>query len=412
MLGLLLLVLVPELAHAGRGRPTGFSYWIGKTDSAIEVTAQTRFYTPTNPENGDASTAEATREFPMPTTGCLSELHLVLSGDVGDAGDNLVATVRKNGANTALTCTIPGATGTTQARCENIGSEACFARGDRVALQFVTAATPAAVLPAWTLRFDPDTASDVVLASVTQFALTSNLDRFIAFGCSGAQATEASSQLVMPFAGRITALYARSSGVIAAGNRTVDLFKNGVVDATFQCVLNNGAQDCNDLTGPLAFAAGDSFTMHAVSADAATLQGVNVGLLVVPYNPGEFPLLAAVTPSAVATAFQSLMNATTTGAGSATEDPVANYVPPLVLLRAYAVVATAPGANASWRFSVRRDLTTDTALACTISNPSTNCGVSFMFGTEDGQRMSWESVPSATAPAATRVQLSIAARAR
>jgi len=410
-LGLLLALSAPPAAHAGRGRPSGFSFWIGKTDSGIQTGAATRFYLANAPETGDAGTTEALREFPMPTSGTLSELRVSLSADVDAAGDSLVVTVRKNGADTRLACSIVGSTGT-EMYCENVGDEAVFARGDRVSLQFVTAGSPAAVLPGWSLRFDPDATSEGILPAITTIALAGNSDSWWGLGCGTVvNGSDVTRQLAMPIAGRIVAMYVRSSGVIASGNRSVDLYKNGVASTEMTCTLNNAAQDCSDVIGQIVLNPGDTLTAHAVSADAATLQGVNIGLLLIPYNPGEFALLTGASPSVSATNYM-YMNSAGSGLATATEATAAGYLPPLLLLRAFALVSVAPGTGASWRFGIRRDLTTDTALGCTIADPATNCSVAYAIGTELNQRIAWSSVPSAVAPAAARAMLSLAVKAR
>jgi hypothetical protein len=91
------------------GTPTGTSS--GSMIMAASDTTQTGTSTFFINSAREDST-EANVLTPMPASCTAQKLYVKLSGDVGGAGTNIIATLRKNSVNTSVTCTITGAAGT------------------------------------------------------------------------------------------------------------------------------------------------------------------------------------------------------------------------------------------------------------------------------------------------------------
>jgi hypothetical protein len=90
------------------------------------------------------SGTEGTVAFPSPVAGTISQLNVRMlaapgSGGGGSASDNYVFNVRKNGANTGVTCTITGQTAVT---CSDLVNTVAVAVGDTIALQAVPGSSP------------------------------------------------------------------------------------------------------------------------------------------------------------------------------------------------------------------------------------------------------------------------------
>jgi len=97
-----------------------------------------------------AGTSEADAQLAMPAAGTVQELHATL--DQAPGGGSITFTLRKNGANTPVTCTISG-TATSYADSVNAVG---FATGDLISVQMTETGLPAAkVVAGWTSQLVP-----------------------------------------------------------------------------------------------------------------------------------------------------------------------------------------------------------------------------------------------------------------
>jgi hypothetical protein len=104
--------------------------------------------------NDDTSTTESARQETMVIAGTVSALRIRLSANVGTSGDaatdNYKFTVRKNGADTAVTCTITGASN----NCSDTTNSVAFAAGDNFSISADPTGTPANDLDvSWYVRY-------------------------------------------------------------------------------------------------------------------------------------------------------------------------------------------------------------------------------------------------------------------
>lgn len=99
------------------------------------------------------SATEANKQIHMPYAGTMLNLRVWTTGAQPGAG-NMVITVRKEGANTALTCTV--AAGAAAGLFSDLVNSVAFAAGDKFTLQIVNndAATTSATIGSFSLEYD------------------------------------------------------------------------------------------------------------------------------------------------------------------------------------------------------------------------------------------------------------------
>lgn len=94
---------------------------------------------------------------------------------------------------------------------------------------------------------------------------------------SAQSGTEANSQVVVPLAMTLTALYVMVDAVGGAGqSATFTLRKNGV-DTAITCVINTGSTTANDTAHSVAYAAGDLISMKCVTSATTGTVKVSAG---------------------------------------------------------------------------------------------------------------------------------------
>src|SRR5262245_19689964 len=97
-----------------------------------------------------AGTAEANAQLAMPANGTMQEFHATV--DQAPGAGSIVFTVRKNGANTPVSCTISG----TARSCADSVNAVGFATGDLISVQMTETGLPATtVVAGWTSQFVP-----------------------------------------------------------------------------------------------------------------------------------------------------------------------------------------------------------------------------------------------------------------
>jgi hypothetical protein len=81
-------------------------------------------------------------------------------------------------------------------------------------------------------------------------------------------ATESECATVLAVGGTVSNLYVKSNLAPGLGDTwTFTIFKNGVADTSVQCTISGAlATTCNDLTGSITFAAGDTISIRALGA--------------------------------------------------------------------------------------------------------------------------------------------------
>jgi len=95
---------------------------------------------------GADSATEGDVEQVMPVGGTLSKFYVVFNDNVVGGGNAFAFTVRKNGADTGVTCTVSE----TQSVCSDTLHSAVFAAGDRISISSVQTGAPTNPTVRWT----------------------------------------------------------------------------------------------------------------------------------------------------------------------------------------------------------------------------------------------------------------------
>ena len=389
--------------------------WVGSSDSAIQTTAQTRYALPMAPETGDYSATEAAREGVCPIDLTVDQLTVLLSADIGDAGDTLTVTLREDAADTSLTCTISGGAGT-EITCGDAAQSFVCEAGHRISMQLVTAATPAAAVTAsWGIRSRPHRANRSVWLANQPGASTS-ADRFFpAQGAVSVAGTADTGRVALPAAGSLVGLAVHSDNTYTSTQtRTITAMVDGSADTAVECVLDAaGVNACIDTSGPIMLVRGTTLSLRNTPANTPPADGLGVGVVFAPARSGTFVLLGGAGATGPATSgTQYAQIARGLGTWASTEAATKGVTRALTVTGLYASVGAAPGAGADWNFYVRRvDTSTDTDATILISGAAEVAD--FWEGSVDVPDLSalnYKIVPSVgtvpAAPGATRISMS------
>jgi len=100
--------------------------------------------------NAGRFTNESDAQQIVPVGGSLSRLYVRLNGSPG-SGDSYTFTVRRNGADTSLSCTISGSA----TDCSDTADSVQLQAGDLIAIAAVPTSSPTGRQMSWTARFEP-----------------------------------------------------------------------------------------------------------------------------------------------------------------------------------------------------------------------------------------------------------------
>lgn len=233
--------------------------FLGGNAVGYGTSAGTFYSFPTATSSGAWTTVENDNQAIF-LAGTISELRVVLSADVGGNGVNATFTLRKNGASTAVTCTISGSGGT-QANCANDAAQTALsfttAEADLVSMEMVLTGTATNRLVAWSYKWVGTNSNESMLISGGLSDSATGTECIDASGrnianvaCSAGNDFSRAAPAAENFT--ITGLYAKHDATITAGCRQITLRKNGSNDTTFQVVVT-GPTVVSDLTGSVAF---------------------------------------------------------------------------------------------------------------------------------------------------------------
>ncbi len=338
------------------------SYFVGIGQSGIAAAGSTR-YTSLDGALVSGNATESVAQQVMPDARDLDSFYVKIATAPG-ASKNLVFTVRKNGADTAITCTITGS-GTTGSYT---GAAVSFAAGDKVSVSVTltsSGTTPGSL--AWTCR-------------------QSGTGQAILFNTSGAGITAttvmaphgggtASVFPPCPTAGTITALYAMSDVNPTPGNWQVTV-RVATVDtaATVNIPSGQAAGTTVNITGlSVSVPVGDSITIRAVAAASPGSSRIAGGLVFVPTDGSTAIMLGtAGTASQNSQANYLLACGSRAGAVATSEAlglPQA-YMQACTIKALYGKTLTVPGAGKSYDITARLNNATDTAATINIAGSS------------------------------------------
>ena len=307
-----------------------------------------------------ATATELNGTQPWPTAGTLSNLVIRLD-TAPAAGKSWAFTVRINGSDTLLACTIADTALTNR----DITHSVSIAAGDRVTVRAVPTGTP--TLPGiggtrLSVEFTSTTTAESVLTHGVSPTITAAAGTRYAPVLEGGDwyTTAAEATDVVPLAGTLTALYLLPNGAIGAANsQTCTLWLNGV--------KQDGSGGTPNTTVALTVgmtAASGTFSLAVVAGDQLYLEDVKVGtnstrlgfaVRVVATTDGQ-SIVAGGTNGAMATTGTRYNNAgwveqawTTTEAPAALDGGVTSFG----LSQVYLLLSGTPGSGKSYTFDLR-----------------------------------------------------------
>lgn len=220
--------------------------------SAGSTGSATGYYVLGYEDTGPFSTETGARSV-MPTGGTIDKLTASVISAPG-VGKSRTYTLRKNGADTAITCQIAGAA----TSCTDSVNTVSVAAADLLSWKEVAAGTPTGSAVAMDVRFLPTTDGESVMFGSTFTALSAGANSFQnTGGLSNNYTTETDAYSLAPIAFTWKKLYTDFDTAPGAG--TSRLFAARIAGATqgLTCTVSGTNKICNDTTNSASPVAGN-----------------------------------------------------------------------------------------------------------------------------------------------------------
>lgn len=345
------------------------------------------------------NSAELEAANPMPAAGTLSNFVVRLDTAPGAAasGKSWTLTVEKNGADTALTCTI-SETGQTGA---DLSHSVSYVAGDRISVKATPANTPSTGTVAFSM--DNDCVSGQALVSGGDSTLSTSASTYVPLQ-NGATATASTNLAVpVPTDGTISKLYLSAGGSPGTSKSyTAVLVKNGT-DTALTAQISGAATTANDTTHSVSVTAGDTVYWRFDPAGTPTARRIHLGALFTPASGGESIQTTTSTDSLATTG--TTFGGVAGGAGAMSSETLRAMWQPssYILMKLRVVLTTPPGSGKSRAFTIR-DASTSTAVTATIADTATTANDLTHTATSTAiDRLAVQEVPTAT-PATSPLQ--------
>lgn len=355
--------------------------------------------------NGGSSTSESPFNNSCPSAGSFSNLRVRITAAPG-AGNSRTYTFRNNGADTALACTISGASDTT---CSDTSDSISITAGDDVSFENSQLCCPNAANFDFSARFTSTTAGETIMLGGIGNGDIDTSRYLPVMGTeevAGGGDSEAAINMVMPVAGTAKNLYVDLTAVPGVGNSwAMTLRKNGA-DTALTCTISGLSTTCTDTSNTVSIAVGDLLAIAATETGTATITKMKPSLTYLVGTDGDF-VVSAASREALSTSATQYLNPDAGDTGeSTTENDVDNISEDFTVKSIYVDLGTAPGASKSRVFTLRQnDGDASPTLSCTVSDTSTTCNASATVLIADGDSVDTSSAVSST-PAGSEVTVS------
>jgi hypothetical protein len=305
--------------------------------------------------------------------GTISQLFVELSAAPGaGAGDGYSFTLRKNGADTTLTCTITQPA----TSASNTANSVAVVAGDYIDIKCVPLNTPSASPYAqWSMQFASGAANEsLLLGNQTAAAAGSTYYSPVqAVSNNGATGTEADNQQPCPTTGTIKNLYAKVAVAPGVGNTYIYMLRKNGADTTLTCTIAGAATTANDVANSVAVVAGDLLDVRCTATAGAIASQGCTGMTFVATTNGESIIAGCATGDDLnnaATEYNSIG-----GGGSVNWNATEAQLQQLAGVafsakNLYIALTGSPGGGKSYAFMLRQDSDV-TALTCTVADANT-----------------------------------------
>ena len=365
---------------------------MSSTSTALSATA-TQYLAVMGMGSAAPATAEGDRKELTASGGTLKNLRMEVATAPG-AGTSRAFTLRKNGANTAVTCTISG----TATSCTDTANSVAVVAADDVSVSSVPTSSPLTSVASWTLVFTSTTTAESLLMGGLGQGLDPATRWGPAVGLSKQNGNGAVRSLVS-VSGTVKNLYVEQDEAPGDGKTaTYTVNKNGT-DSAITCQITGGtAITCSDTANSFTVVAGDWIAVKAAGVTA--INGIPFwGLTFLADTAGEFVITASGTTNldTASTVYRNV--AAGDALQSTTESSADQLSQSMTIKRMDILLSGASGAGKSYQFTLMQDAVA-TGLDCTATN-ATTCTVSTNITIADDDLLDLRVIPSGTPTART-----------
>jgi hypothetical protein len=293
--------------------------------------------------------------------------------------------VRKNLADTALTCTITAAD---SGVCTTAAGLA-LVPGDRLSLRTTTTGSPTGTFISVSNVFVPTTSGDTLLLAYAPSLSNSATQAVMPFNIGGA-GVSFRRYTMMPEDGTVDQLYVYSNAPGAGKSYDYSIYKNGAAispaittNIADTNVSGNDTTNSVSVVGPSGAVAGDDIEFVGVPNSTPTAGVVGFGAR---YRPtaAKFPLIlsnATATGGATTELFYPISGSASTGSATETDVQVASDA--MTITKLAQKYSTAPGAGKSRTVILRRNGAD--AASCTVAETAlvNTCSVNVVVAAGD-----------------------------
>ena len=221
-----------------------------------------------------------------PTAGTIDKLYVELNGVAG-AGNSYVFTVRKDSADTSLTCTISGNTDIT---CNDTSNSFTVSAGDELSFQAVPISSPTArFMNGASVLFTGDVNGETVLMGHGS-TFDMDFDATIFWALQGYRADDGTGSFLfhsVPTPGDFKKLYAVANTAPGAGNSYIFTIQKDDVDTAVTCTISGTATTCNDTSNSVSFVIDEQISLATVAISTPTSSTGFWGAVFVADTAGE-----------------------------------------------------------------------------------------------------------------------------
>lgn len=354
--------------------------------------------------NRTGSATESAIQEVISSAGVITNFLVKLDSAPG-AAKQYVFTLRVNGVDSALTCTISGAastTGTDTSHSVNVSA------GDLVSISCTPSGTPTSSLLSLSLQFTGNTANESLFLGSSSTLSTSATEYQAPQGRLSGNSTTIETHLTA-VSGNIKNLYVKLT--VAPGgatSRTFTLYVNGV-STSLTCTVTGAATTANDTTHSVAVTAGDTITLVSTLSGSPAAAILMHGMTLVATTDGQFNIATYYSSSSSsAVNYGAFYNGGISGV-NATESAVQETSQSITLQALYTKVTTSPGVGKSWTLMLRVN-SANTTLTCAISDTNTTANdTSHSVTTSDFDLLDWAITPAGTPSANNGIRISMRA---
>lgn len=368
---------------------------------AIGTAAATNyFFVPV--ASSPSSSTEANMRSVASSAGTVIRMMVMLSvaPDNGAGSQTVTVAMRINGSTGGTSCTITEANNT----CET-DTTTSYSAGNAFAIIQTAGNTPAAStmeVTFWTV--DSTNLKTIIFGGSAGSNLSASVTNYYAIQLGAWNSTEAISQIPMPFAGTISALYVLLNGSPDNGAGTQSYTFKIYIDgagSTSTCTISETGTTCNDTANNPTFTAGQTLTVEVIPAGTPTVRKLAFGIAITNTVGGY--TIPGLQDAVMGTASAQYRGLTSNIAWDTTETVVDQLSAQMYLFALYADVNGNPDNGAgtqSYTFTIRDDAA-GTTCTCAVSETTPTCNDPCADLVSASSQMAIEQVPANTPTART-----------